>query len=183
MAEGVTSAANLGTFRFFTNQIGTRSHGVDMEATLAPPALDGKTVFSFLLNHTKTDVTSWNPDTVDDSRINLMENAYPETRWNFAVRHEAGRFRLLVRLSYWGDFYDREDGLNYPGEFLTDIEGTYMLSDSVSLSVGGQNVFNNYPERNPFAYTRLGNPYPQSSPSGFNGGYYMRLGFTWDRTF
>ena len=184
VAEGVTSAANLGTFRFFTNQIGTRTHGVDIVATFAPRSLEGRTVFSFLLNHTKTDVTSWNLETVDASRINLMENAYPETRWHFTARHKAGRLRLLVRLSYWGDFYDREDAWNYPGEYLADIEGTYALSDSVSLSVGGQNVFNNYPERNPFAYTRLGNPYPQSSPFGFNGGYYyLRLGFTWDRTF
>ena len=184
VAEGVTSASNLGVFRFFTNQIGTASQGIDIVSTYAPALLDGDTVFSFLLNHTKTDVTAWSPETVDDSRINLMENAYPETRWNLSVRHEAGRLQLLVRLSYWGDFFDREDGINYPGDYLTDVELTFRLTESVSWSIGGQNLFNNYPEQNPFAFVRLGNKYPQTTPYGFNGGYYYtRLTYQWDRSF
>lgn len=184
VGEGVTSAANLGVFRFFTNQIGTASQGLDVVATYSQESSAGSTVFSFLFNHTKTDVTQWNPETVDDRRINLMENAFPETRWNFSVRHEAGRLRLLVRFSYWGDFFDREDGINYPGDFLSDLEATLRLTPSVSLSIGGQNIFNNYPDENPFAFTALGNRYPQSTPYGFNGGYYYtRLSWTWDRLF
>ena len=184
VAEGVTSAANLGQFRFFTNQIGTSSQGVDVIATFVPEALEGNTVFSFLLNHTKTDVTEWNPDTVDDSRINLMENAFPETRWNFTVRHNAGRFRLMTRLSYWGDFFDRDDSRNYPGDYIVDIEGTYRLTEQFSVSVGGQNVFNNYPMQNADAFVGVGNIYPQTTPYGFNGGYYyMRLNYTWGATF
>ena len=184
IAEGVTSAANLGRFRFFTNDFDTTSQGVDLIATYAPPPLDGNTIFSFLLNHTKTRVNDWNPETVTAARIHLLENVMPESRWNFSVRHKAGKFRLLARLSYWGDFFDREDNLNYPGDYIVDLEGTYMLTRAFSMSIGGQNVFNNYPEKTPGAFRGVGNLYPQSTPFGFNGGYYyVRLNYTWGSTF
>ncbi len=183
-AEGISDASNLGTFRFFTNQVGTLTQGVDIIATYAPAIMRGDTVFSFLLNHTKTDVTDWDPETFSAARINLFENAFPETRWNFTARQDAGRFRILARLSYWGDFFDREDGRNYPGEYLVDLEATYRLTETFAISGGGQNIFNNYPEMNPNAFTGSGNRYPQSTPFGFLGGYYyMRLTYNWGARF
>ncbi len=180
VAEGITDAANIVQFRFFTNQIDTTTQGVDLVATFAPRVLHGDTIFSFLLNHTKTAVTSGVTDTVDESRINLFENAFPESRWNFTVRQNAGRFRVMARLNYWGDFFDREDGRNYPGEYLVDLDVTYKLTDTFSISGGGQNIFNNYPEMNPGAFLGVGNLYPQATPFGFNGGYYyMRLAYNW----
>ena len=181
IAQGITSAANINKFRFFTNQIDTSTQGVDLVATYTPTMLNGNTVFSFLLNHTKTSVVDYDSEHVGGKEINLMENAFPDSRWNIAVRHKAGKFRLLVRLNYWGDFFDREDGRNYPGDYLTDIEGTFMVANGVSISIGGQNVFNNFPAINPGAYRGSGNLYPQATPYGFNGGYYyMRLNYTWD---
>ena len=104
----------------------------------------------------------------------------PESRWSLSARHKEGRIRFLVRLSYWGDFFDKEDDRNYPGEYLADLEVTYNLTDAFSVSGGGQNIFNNYPEINPNAYRGLGNIYPQSTPYGFNGGYYyIRLNYEW----
>ena len=180
VAEGITEAANIVDFKFFTNQINTTTQGVDLVATYAPKALDGDTVFSFLLNQTKTSVTSGVTDTVNAARINLFENAFPETRWNFSARHNAGRFKLMARLNYWGDFFDREDGRNYPGEYLVDLDVSYRLTQTFSVSGGGQNIFNNYPEMNPGAFGGSGNLYPQSTPFGFNGGfYYLRLNYNW----
>ncbi len=184
VAEGISDASNLGTFRFFTNQVGTTTQGIDIIATYAPVLLQGDTIFSVLLNHTKTSVTDFDPETFNDARINLFENAFPETRWNFTVRQNAGRFRILARLNYWGDFFDKEDGLNYPGEYLVDLEATFKLTESFSISGGGQNIFNNYPETNPGAFRGSGNLYPQSTPYGFNGGYYyMRLNYNWGSSF
>ena len=181
IAQGITSARNLANFKFFTNQIDTSTQGVDLVATFTPRVMDGDTVVSFVLNHTKTSVVDFDPEHVGASNINVMENAFPESRWNVTVRHDAGKFRLLVRLNYWGDFFDKEDDRNYPGDYLTDIEGTFRVANGVSVSIGGQNVFNNFPAINPGAYDGTGNLYPQTTPYGFNGGYYyMRLNYTWD---
>ena len=184
VSEGITSAANIGTFRFFTNDFDTSTNGVDVIGTFTPTQLGGRTTFSFLLNHTKSSVTYYNPETVTASRINLLENVLPESRWSLTARHREGKFRFLVRLSYWGDFFDREDALNYPGEYLSDLEVTYQLTERFSVSGGGQNIFNNYPEINPGAFRGVGNMYPQSTPFGFNGGYYyMRLNYSWDKAY
>ena len=184
ISQGITSAANLTNFKFFTNQIDTSTQGVDLVATYTPAVLDGDTTVSFVLNHTKTGVVDYNPEHVGTKEINLMENAFPESRWNVTVRHDAGKFRLLVRLNYWGDFFDREDGRNYPGDYLADIEGTFMVTNGISVSIGGQNVFNNFPAINPGAYRGSGNLYPQTTPYGFNGGYYYaRLNYTWDEKY
>ena len=184
LAEGITSAANLQQFRFFTNDFDTLSQGVDMVATFSPSQMEGRTVISLLLSHIKSSVTEYDPETVTPARIHLLENALPESRWSLTARHREGRFRFLVRLSYWGDFFDKEDNRNYPGEYLSDVEVTYHLTDAFSVSGGGQNIFNNYPEINPNAYTGLGNLYPQSTPFGFNGAYfYLRLNYAWGRSY
>ena len=48
LVEGVTSARNLQNFRFFTNHFETRTQGLDLVATWAPPALGGRTTLGFL---------------------------------------------------------------------------------------------------------------------------------------
>ena len=184
VAEGITSAANIGRFRFFTNDFDTSTNGVDIVGTFTPTQMQGRTEISFLLNHTKSSVTDFNPETVNESRINLLENVMPESRWALTARHREGRFRFLVRLNYWGDFFDREDGRNYQGEYLTDLEVTYELTERFSVSGGGQNIFNNYPDTNPGAFRGVGNLYPQSTPFGFSGGYYyMRLNYAWGQEY
>ena len=114
----------------------------------------------------------------------MFENAFPETRWSFTLRQNERRFRVMARLNYWGDFYDKDDARNYGSEYLIDLELTYKLTESFSLSGGGQNILNNYPEQNPDAFIGLGNLYPQTAPFGFNGGYYyMRLTYNWGASF
>ena len=57
LSEGITSAANLSFFRFFINDFSTRTQGIDVVSTWAPPALAGDTVFSVTMNYTDTEVT------------------------------------------------------------------------------------------------------------------------------
>ncbi len=182
--EGITGAAGLGTFRFFTNDFDTASNGVDVVATWTTEALGDSTVVSFLLNRTTTSVERYNTETAGPDRIHLLENALPELRTNLTVRHRTGRFRLLARLSYWDDFFDRLDLRNYSGKHLVDLEVTYELTQQFSVSLGGQNVLNAFPDMNPDAHRFLGNKYPESTPFGFNGGYYyMRLTYNWGRSY
>ena len=69
----------------------------------------------------------------------------------------------------------------FPGAAtLFDFEAAYDVSDSLSVLVGLQNAFDTYPDINPSGQNGevAGLIYPESSPFGFNGGYYyMRA--TW----
>ncbi len=183
VAEGITSAANLQNFRFFTNDFETQTSGIDLVATFAPLALKGRTTFSFLFNYTETEVKKFNPLTLDATRIRELQEALPETRGVLTYNQRIGeRFRLLARGSYYDSWYDSEDGLVYDGgNVLFDLEAAYDLTADITLSLGGQNVFNTYPERNPFAADGVGNRYSQWTPFGFNGGFwYGRVSYRFD---
>ena len=172
LAEGVTSAANLQNFRFFTNDFDTETTGVDVVATYTPAKLHGKTTFSLLFNTTETDVTKFNPDTLDSTRIQELQEALPETRWNLAAHHRIGeKWRLLGRLSYYDEWFDSEDLFVYSDEMLFDAEVAYNLNKAITLVLGGQNVFDTFPDENPSALS-VGNRYSQYSPFGFNGAFW-----------
>ena len=50
----------------------------------------------------------------------------------------------------------------------------YKLMEQVELSIGAENVLNNFPDENP--YPSVGAKYPESSPMGLAGGfYYVRV--------
>ena len=173
IAEGVTSAGNLQNFRFFTNDFDTETRGIDVVATWIPAALGGNTDFSLLFNHTETEVTDFNPDTLDAIRIQELEEALPETRYNLTINHRLrDEWRFLGRVSYYSGWFDSCDVRSYGGEHTFDLEAAYTWNRKITFVIGGQNVFDAFPEENPAARSGVGNLYSQFSPFGFNGAFW-----------
>ena len=192
VASGIEEAGNLSEFIFFVNDFATVTQGIDIVSTWTPLAIGGRTTFSGVFNYTDTALTQFNDEFIDADRTAALTLGLPKTRWNVGVNHNADRWGLLARLHFYGKYWDREDaradrGQNlshtyplYAGKPLVDLEASFPFSDGVTLSIGAQNVFNTYPEKNPVAATGNGNRYGQFSPFGFNGGYYYtRLNYTW----
>lgn len=181
VAEGITSAANLQNFRFFTNDFDTETQGIDVVATYTPPTMKN-TNFSFLFNNTQTDVAKFNPATLDATRIRELQEALPETRYNITVNHKMDNgVRLLGRVSYYDDWFDSEDGAVYGGEHLLDLEAAYDFNDSTTFVLGAQNALDTFPTENAGARSGVGNRYSQFTPFGFNGAfYYARVNFKFD---
>ena len=178
LAEGITDAANVRDFRFFTNDFDTRTQGIDVVATYEPEFAE-HTTFTFLFNHTTTRVTDFSPQIIDDRRILELEKSLPRNRWNLSAAHAPGRWRLLARVNYFGGWYDSEDARFNDGDPTVDMEASYSLTDFAGVAVGGQNVLNKFPGRNPDAGV-VGNPYSQYSPYGFNGAFfYVRMDYRW----
>lgn len=171
----------LSGFRFFTNDLETRTAGLDLIATYTPPALGGNTTLSFVFNYTDTAVTAYNPEIVSPDRIRDLEEALPRVRWNAGFNTKAGKWRFLGRLNYYSGWWDWLDVFKYDGgNYLVDLEAAYAVTDRVSVAAGAQNALSYYPQENPFAADSLGNRYSQYTPFGFNGGYYyVRLNYDW----
>ncbi len=179
IAEGVTSAANLQNFRFFTNHFETLTQGLDLVATWAPLRLDGRTTFNLLFNRTATSVTRFDPAVLDATRIRQLQEAVPGTRWNATLRQALGGWSLLGRVSYYGEWFDARDLYLYHGDTVVDLEASYPVGASTTLTVGGRNVFDNDPEENPIARVK-GNRFSAQTPFGYNGAfYYLRLNYRW----
>ena len=180
---GVTSAANLEEFRFFTNDFDTTTQGID--AVLTIPALDGNIIAVY--NFTQTTVTDHNPVTLDDLRIKELEENLPKHRASLTVVQPIlDNFGVLARAGYWGDWYDSEDDATYTGKVIFDLEVSYTADTGISMTIGGNNIFDTYPDENP-AYVPpridgepdIGNQYGQFSPFGFDGAYwYAKVGYS-----
>ena len=179
ISEGITSARNLQNFRFFTNDFETRTQGIDLVATVTPASLGGATTFGFLFNHTDTEVTEFNPGVLDAVRLRQLQEAIPGTRWNVSAQHDRGRWLLLGRLNYYGDWYDSRDVRVYNGDYVFDLQATRSIGESVTFTLGARNVFDNQPEENPNA-SAVGNRYSPYTPFNYNGAFfYFRIAYAW----
>ena len=173
LAEGITSAASISNFRFFTNDFETTTQGIDVVGTYSA----GHTDVHLLFNHTDTEVTGFNPDTLSEGRIQQLEEALPRTRAALALNQTIDKLRLMGRVSTYSGWYDADDAFSYDGgHVLVDAEAAYMVGKRAQLVVGGTNIFNHYPDENPGARAGVGNLYSQYTPFGFNGAFwYARI--------
>lgn len=169
LAEGITSAASIANFRFFTNDFETTTQGIDIVATYTA----GGTGVHVLLNHTDTEVTAFNPETLSEGRIQQLQQALPTTRASLLVTRAIQKLRLLGRVSTYSGWFDADDAFSYDGgHVVADLEASYTLGKRTTLVAGGQNIFNHYPDENPGARGGVGNLYSQYSPFGFNGTFW-----------
>ena len=170
IAEGITSAAGLQEFRFFTNDFDSATSGIDL--VLSTPVRSG--MLSLAFNHTSTDVTDHNPEVLDDLRIKELKENLPKQRGNLTLTQSlTSRWDGLARASYFGSWFDSEDGETYGGKVLLDLETSVsFFDDASSIAIGGQNILNTYPDENPNAAATIGNRYSQFSPFGFGGAFW-----------
>ena len=175
LAEGVTSAAGLQEFRFFTNDFDTTTNGVDVVLTVPVPNGDVTAVY----NRTATEVTKYNPKTLDEQRIKELETNLPKQRASLTVTQSiTSQWSVLGRGSYFGDWYDSEDDEEYTGKVLFDVETSYLAGSGIIITFGVQNLLNTYPDENPKS-GNIGNQYGQFSPFGFNGAFwYAKFGYS-----
>ena len=179
VSEGITSASNLAEFRFFTNDFSTLTQGIDVVANFTPEGMGGNTNFNLLFNYTGTEVTARDTLVVNDDRVYQLEQALPNYRAGLTVQRPLGQVHSLLRGTYYDGWYDVGDEFDYPGRFIVDAELSMDLSNNASITVGAQNLLDTYPQESPTALN-VGARYPESTPFGFNGGYYyIRLNYNW----
>lgn len=178
-ATDFVGAANLSSFAFFSNDFDTTTQGVDVVAT-GPLNFgqSGDTDFVLAFNYTTTNVTDTG-QTVSAVRLQQLEDGLPEVRAVLTVNHHQGPFRFLARGNYFGPFTEAHFdslGLSFDAsaQFTFDAEIGYRVAENVEIVAGAANLFDSFPEENPFANI-LGAQFAVTGPGGFNGGaYYFR---------
>ena len=168
--EGLTSAAGLQEFRFFTNDFDSATNGIDL--VVSAPV--GSGMLSLAYNYTSSEVTDHNPDILDDLRLRELEENLPKQRGNLTLTQALSeRWSGLGRASYYGEWYDSEDDQTYSGKVLFDLETSISFDEAQSaIAIGVQNILNTYPDEHELARDRTGNKYSQFSPFGFGGAFW-----------
>lgn len=176
-----TGFEDLTSFRFFANNFDTETSGIDIVGRAPLDFGRGDTDLTLALNYTKTEVTDRGTIApISDTRVRALEDLLPEWKGNATITHTEGPWRGLVRVNYFGEWFDTGNGFDVGSEWVVDAEIGYNVTEELELIAGAFNIFDQYPDETPNP-GGLGQLYPEASPMGFNGGtYYVKARYTFE---
>lgn len=172
--------------RFFLNGVNTETQGVDIVANydLGSTAV-GDFDFTVGANFSNTDVTAvpatpvlsgLNPPPVLFGRVNVLtfEEGNPKDKYTFAVNWELGAFSAFVRAIRYGEVLvpgtTPANDQSLSPKTVVDLEGSYGITENIRLSVGADNVLDEYPDAlRPALNSTNNTPFTSTSPFGYSG--------------
>ena len=175
LSQGVSDARSFTSVRFYTNDFDTTTQGVDVVATWPFEAWGGTGTLSLGGNWTDTNVDNRNPDVIDDKRVIQLEENTPSTRFYLSLDHVRGPWRFLLRARHYAGFVefstdDETARLDAGSRMFVDAEVGLALGESIEFVLGAENVLDEYPTKQSANVSGL--VYAETSPYGFNGGFY-----------
>ncbi len=215
-ARGVTldSGLSYAGISIFANAGNTRTDGFEATATYSSDFEEyGHVDWSLGFNYNKTEVTKINalPATVTNTLFGQTEflnanalsgllTSTPREKAILQAYWTKGQWSVNLRETIYGEasqltsFNGSGDGASafkevIPATGITDLEVAYKITPQVKLSIGANNLFNQFPPKTPEGNNGgtiepvngalvSGVPYG-FSPYGINGGYYYgRVTFT-----
>jgi iron complex outermembrane receptor protein len=188
-ADGFPNAQLLlgSSANFFGNAFDSDIRGWDFVIASRHELGGGVLNVDFRHNYNDQSVDHVKPNTINGGRVYDLENQVPNNRSTLTFDWGRGHFDGLVRFNRYGGWSttpglfsgvgDGSDAVSYGGRTLVDAEARWKFNDKYSLAVGGENVFNTYPDREKDGTLQfLGQEYAITSPFGFNGAqWYVRF--------
>ncbi|PKP83378.1 MAG: TonB-dependent receptor [Alphaproteobacteria bacterium HGW-Alphaproteobacteria-18] len=180
-ALGIPGGESITTASFFQNVFDTRTRGVDFVGSWAGEAFDGNLNLSLAYNWNETKVTREAIAGVfNDVSRRLFEEGLPQHNIVASMDYKRGRWGLLSRARYYGEWTDVDDSADvtfqdFSGITLFDLALSYEVNDQVQVRVGAENVFNTYPDESRHQANR-GLKYSRNAPYDTDGGKaYIRV--------
>ncbi|WP_213609498.1 TonB-dependent receptor [Pseudoalteromonas sp.] len=178
-AAGVPNVQNLAQVSFFTNDFDTTTQGVDLVANYSAELFSGSSTFSLAYNWNETEVTR-SSNITGVFKVSRLENDLPNHRATLSWAQQWESFSAFSRLNYFGEYQgvhvDYDDTAKTADAAITlDVEVTYFMNDSISFSLGAQNLLDQEAEKLDFTVApnnNWGGKYYETSPYGINGGFY-----------
>ena len=191
--------ASLGVSQaqFFVNAVDTETKGVDLVINYVTQLADGSLNLTGSANFTKTKVKSINvPQSIADEftmgstddiadvlfnreEFNRLETALPRQAATLSARWTRGRVNVGASGNYYGKIFYRPTTVANDEEFgakvLFDASVGYEVARGFTLQVGGNNLFNTFPDKHLLDPNISSGNFPYSrrvTQFGMNGGYY-----------
>lgn len=197
------AATGVAEARFFSNAVNTTTEGVDLVLSYDTDLWQGSLEVALAANYNKTEIDSFNlPAGTTQQQVfsnvsqTFLENGQPSERGSLSLNWSDDKFSSLLRINYFGDTEVDQFAQNHipipntlptsvvESAVLVDIDFSYDVSDKLTLSIGGNNIFDETPDelasnevldiisRRAFRYPLRAVPY------GFNGAsYYVKAAF------
>ncbi|HAA13477.1 MAG TPA: ferric enterobactin receptor [Cytophagales bacterium] len=186
----ILTSVNAGRAQLFTNAIDTRTVGLDAIVSYQTGGDWGRFSGTLAANFNNTEVTNINipevlqadPGTFfNREEQGRFESAVPRNKANLALTYSKDKWSVNVTNVRFGEVTARlgteADPIDqtFSGKIITDASIGYQLTENSRITIGGNNLFNVYPDENReeyrsserFVYSR------RVSQFGFNGGFYF----------
>jgi len=189
---GVTAA------RYFNNAIDTRTRGIDVVATWSLPLATSGLDLTASYNYNQTEVTriAPNPAALNALGANLerigrdergrVEEGFPRDKVALNAAWKLAAWDIAAGATRYGEFQTRHATLPaqdqvFDARWTLDTSASFHPGKQWTLTVGADNVLDEYPEGVLFANSTSGLiPYSLYSPFGFNGRYvYAKVAYAW----
>ncbi len=190
------SPAGASAGRFFTNGVDTNTRGVDIVARYRITdeqagnfdLTAAANVNDFKVNRTPSTTVLPTPVSLFARQATLrFEEGTPRTKVSLQGDWSKGPWGATLRTTFYGDVLAPGTAADGSGDWhtdttgLVDLEARYRFGQHTTVSVGADNLFDQYPAQvPPNLNTSGGNPFSSFSPFGFNGRFaYARLAVSW----
>ena len=200
VGSGVAAADGLTSFNFFVNGYKTRTQGLDVVLAygidLTPRS---KLNLTGAANFNQTKVQSFDAGVIDARQRQYLEDRLPKRVTTVSAEYVLGSASVLVRARDYGSWTEPLDpttdmsgkliyNQKFGEEVFFDLAASYGFTPNLKLTLGAENLFNNYPDRAKFPNTldaaaagatpSNGRIYPSQRPYESDGArYYGRLNF------
>lgn len=204
--DNILAISGAGAAQFFLNGADTQTNGIDIISTWSTDIFNGKLNLTLAANFTNTEVESlYSPlkgdlqsDLTDippelifsEQEISIIEDWQPQDRISLNTLYQTNQFTFNLAFNRYGE-YTVLDGQQqtYGAKTLTDISLNYQLNNQLAFTLGGNNIFDVYPDKNTIGNSRAGKIIDthgnvivdssgvftysrRSAPFGFNGAYF-----------
>lgn len=196
--QRIFDTANVTSAQFFANAINAETKGIDVVVSHQIKKGNWSLSNDLGLNITQTRKVGeiHTPATIKANNLDksffserarvYLEEAVPRTKASLSHQLEVGKWSLYVRNTYYGkttapDIIDANlDGKIAPNEhqiisskIVTDLSTAYEFNKSIKLTLGVNNLFDKYPDKNIVGNTNNGQFIYSRSTSqfGLNGRY------------
>lgn len=193
--NGVTGA------QFFINGADTETEGIDAVATYNTELGEGDLKLSMAFNITETEVTKqFSPgglqgvdpsDVFGAQGVSIIEEWQPEDRLNLTGNYSWDDVNINLSFNRYGEYTVVDGGASqtFGAEWLTDVRINWQFSETMSVNIGANNLFDEMPDINTVGQSRAGTIVDaagntivssdgvfkysrRSAPFGFNGAYF-----------
>ncbi len=183
--------------RYFTNAIDTRTRGIDVVGSYRWDLAASSVDLTAGYNHTKTEITriaanpaalsqnGLNLERIDRAEIGRIENGFPRNKLLLSGTWNVDDWAFALATTRYGSVRTTPNNAaldqEYGAKWLLDVSATFKPGENWALTLGADNVLNEYPDENIFGNSTSGQfPYSNLSPFGFGGAFaYAKVAYTW----
>ena len=183
------SQLNLGVSaaQFFTNGVDTRTAGLDLVFAWKKTFGDSRLGATLVGNINDMKIDNVKNGSLDEGTFfGKREKAFllasaPKSKFGLNLNYSKNKFDAGLAFTHFSkvvlvDYADEDD--LYNAKTVTDLTLGYKLSKQLKLSIGSNNLFNIYPDKQDEQGNTEAGGYWDSVQMGFSGAYYYaRLGF------